>query len=217
MLSKTSTRTVALAAVLAGLITGLAPHSRANGDSPRCRPDGARLQAANDRIEVFWLRRGRQLYACVRGRRGRVALGARGSDSYGRPGVAVRGTLVAFGAEFDEGASIRRDLIVLDVLDPLPYKLRLPTFGYVANMKLRDARTVAWVACAGGTNAVAPRPRCRFDETAAVAVYKHDAGTSPGEADRLDEAVSVKATSLRLKGSELSWLNGTTPKSATLR
>lgn len=205
-----------LAVVLAG---GFWPAttSSANGGTQVCSPGSATRQAANSRAAIY-MRTNKSLFGCLVGRRARIELLDGFYQAFPRPAVALRGTLVAFGANVEQGAGDERLLLVRDLRKPTPpFLLDLPAGGHIGNLKLRGARRVVWMVCEGGTGPLVSKPRCREDPAASIIVYKHDARSTSRGIDELDSGRSIRVDSLRLSGDRVSWKHGNRTRSYRLR
>lgn len=129
-----------------------------------------------------------------------------GRESYAYPSFALKGTILAYGADTFDGADFRTEVIVRDFRRSPSPVLVVGSDLHVAEILIRDARRVAWATCATGepANEHGGR-RCRPDGPSAVALYKHDA-TTPGDASTLlDEDLSIPLHSFTLDGSTVRW------------
>jgi hypothetical protein len=180
------------------------------GRAPACHPPGAQLLAASRTADVFSLNR--SVYGCYEPTGKRYKLGAStvcvGSTQIGPASVA--GAIAAYGAEtcgVDTGSSqviVRRlsDGHVLDMEPAMTLPLGPESYVTVGAIVVKANGSAAWIANASSIVHRSRRHEVRRSDTAGRA--------------RLDSGSGINPSSLRLRGSSLSWRHGAATRSALL-
>jgi hypothetical protein len=188
--------------------------------SRSCGPHKADVQAFG-RLGRAFATRGNDLDACLYGHRGSREL-VFGSDWFHRPAVDVSRTLVGFAFVAGDGAEAATTTIgIEDLAKPFGKDrlLDLPIFQVkVGSLRLKSNGSIAWIQCPVLANSSVDgnqRPNCVSAGRSRNSVYKRDTLTKQGF-DRLDSGRQIDPSSLRLRGSTLSWVNHGKPRSATL-
>lgn len=218
--------TWAVTLCLAGLLgVGSAVTLGADSAEASCRPKGATRLAVNRHAEVYTTRFG-DFAACLRRARRPRPIDLTGSlETVPYPAVRLKGTVVAFGANVADGAQSRTAVQTYKLRDPKRPVLDVNTFGFVADIVIRNSSSIAWITCGGGTGPNEPRPQCRppgFEDPNAIMVFKHDSTAGTDESTgrdastELDVDPDIAVSSLTLNRSIVSWRNGELRRTAPL-
>ena len=186
-----------------GSSTGSAP------TATRCGPASAKSLAGNGRVRVYVLHEG--VYGCsaARGRSFRLGNVSRAIAKARIGPVAVAGNLAAYGLTSFGIDTVRASVVVRRLTDGTEVKELAAThavgaesFESIGSVVVFSNSAVAWI---GSEHSIAARR---------TAIEVHAAGAG---GDRvLDSGAGIDPTSLRLHGSQLSWVDGGATRHATL-
>jgi hypothetical protein len=187
-----------------GLSTGSAP------TATRCGPASAKSLAGNGRVRVYVLHEA--VYGCsaARGHSFRLGHVSRAIAKARVGPVAVAGNLAAYGLTSFGIDTVRASVVVRRLTDGTEVKELSAThavgaeaFESIGSVVVMANGAVAWI---GSEHSIAAGRR--------TAIEVHAAGAG---GDRvLDSGAGIDPTSLRLHGSQLSWVDGGATRHATL-
>lgn len=175
-----------------------------------CGPAGATTLAADGQIRVYVVRQ--VVYGCsaAHGRSFRLGRAARTFNESRVGPVAVAGDMAAYGLTNFGVDTVEAMVVVRRLTDGAQLKQFAAThavgaesFRSVGSVVVRPDGAVAWIGSL----------RSIIGHRSATEV--HEASTGGDEV--LDSGPGIEATSLRLHGNELSWVNGGVTRHATLR
>jgi hypothetical protein len=217
-----------VAVVVTLLVTaGLPPHAAAS--AALCGDANAKtlLQGRDTRVYKRPLRgaaRPFQLLACTRGAEPTFLDEPRDNVyAFGVPAIAVAGPLVGFAqvALDDEGTGFETNVFLLDLRSPDEPVAGAPASAAAAAAKVgsvvvRRSGGIAWVACPETDSVPIGRraPSC-VRRGALDRVYRLNAGTKRPQL--LDKGRSIDPSSLRSRGSSVTWVSNGRRRSAALR
>ena len=195
-------RIVIVAAAVAAAVGCAAPA----GAAGQCHPSGARIMASDQRIDVYSL--GSSVYGCVKSSGKTIRLGSSqlciATTLVDR--AAVGGDLTAYGAErcgvdtgsasvsvlrLSDGKQLHSFAAVIGPIGPESYQS-------VNSLVVKSGGAVAWIATA----------RSIVGHGTRIEVHANG--------HLLDSGAGIVGSSLRLRGSTLTWRHGTATRSATL-
>jgi hypothetical protein len=198
-----------------GCLLGLScfgPGSAAAGVAAMaCGPARARTLASDRAARVYAVHE--KVYGCARGSHSRYQLGARtNSMSEGRVGpIALAGVDVAFGRATFGVDVVSAEVVVENLTD-----------GHVLHDEAATASSVG-PEYAQQVHSIVVKPDGSVAWIASISSFtSRRSATEVRKSDRtgrtaLDRSQSIRPDSLRLHRSELTWRDGSTRKSATLR
>ena len=195
-------------ALLLAIATGAAA-TGAGAHGTLCGPSRARTLAADRVARVYAV--DRKVYGCARGGHSRYKLGAT-SNSMGRDRVgpvALAGYDVAFGRASYGVDVVSAEVVVEYLVDGRVLRDHAATDQYqpegvqeVNSIVVKPDGAVAWIATDTTLSGAKDIEARKSDHTRST---------------YLDSGPEVRPESLRLHGSKLTWRDGSTTKSATLR
>jgi len=176
-----------------------------------CGPRSARTVATNGQVRLY--ARGQVVYGCsvARGRSFRLGSVTRSIRESRVGPVAVAGDLAAYGLTNFGVDTVRASIVVRRLTDgkvvsefPATRAIGAESFQRIGSVAVRASGAVAWIG--SETSIVVGR-------RAVTEVHSADA-----DGDRvLDSGPTIVATSLRLRGSTLSWTDGGARRQGILR
>jgi hypothetical protein len=179
------------------------------GGTARCGPASARTLAGDSRVRVYVLHQ--VVYGCsvARGRSFRLGRAERAlSESRVGP-VAVAGNVAAYGLQSFGVDTVRASVVVRRLTDGAQVKqlgatraVGAEAFESIGSVVVNASGAVAWI---GSEHSI-------VGHRSAIEVHADGAG-----GDRvLDSGLNIDPASLRLHGSQLSWVDGRATRHATL-
>jgi hypothetical protein len=184
--------------------------AKSAGGATRCGPPSARTLASDGRVRVYALRQ--EAYGCsaARGRSFRLGHVTRALAESRVGPVAVAGDLAAYGLQSFGVDTVRASVVVRRLTDdsrikelPATRAVGVEAFQSVGSVVVMANGAVAWI---GVEHSIVGH---------SSAIEVHAAGA--GSARVLDSGPNIDPTSLRLRGSRLSWVDGRATRHATLR
>ena len=197
--------------LLASLLAAATWASGASAQGAVCGPSSAHTLAADALVRVY--AQSEKVFGCAKGAHSHYALGTTSNSmNEGRVGpIAVAGVDVAFGRTYFGVDMITANVVVENLTDGRLLRNNPATTGnfgaetaqHVYSVVLKPDSSVAWIATI-------------------TSIIHHGGATEVRKSDStqrttLDTGPSIKADSLRLHRSQLSWLDGSATKTATLR
>ncbi len=183
--------------------------AKSAGGATRCGPASAKTLAGNGRVRVYALRQ--VVFGCsvARGRSFRLGHVTRALAESRVGPVAVAGDLAAYGLRSFGVDTVSASVVVRRLTDGTQIKELRATravgaeaFESIGSVVVNASGAVAWI---GSEHSIVGH---------SSATEVHSAGTG---GDRvLDSGPNIDAASLRLHGSQLSWVDGGATRHATL-
>jgi hypothetical protein len=217
-------------AVLIGLsVTGAAPTAADANVSVPCGSASARtvVQGRDSRVYQRAIRnssRNFQLFACTRGREPTFLDDPRDNVyAFTTPAIAVAGPLVGYAQTSldDEGTGFETSVLVLDVRTPDEAKRFSPASrssaaAKVGSLVVRRSGAIAWIACPETESPPIGSRSPTCDRTGALnRVYRLNAGDK--RSTLLEKGRAIDPSSLRNRGSAITWTSRGRGRSSTLR
>jgi hypothetical protein len=121
-----------------------------------------------------------ELYLCRSSTGRRISFGEAGDSVFpSREAFSVRGPLLGFGTQYDDGAVVIEAVVIVDLRRPS--RLLYSAHAHpVARVTVLNRRTVVWADCIGGDPAHDDRWRCREGSSGEVRIMKIDAASPVG-------------------------------------
>jgi hypothetical protein len=217
-----------VAVVVTLLVTaGLPPHAVSR--AALCGDANAKtvLQGRDSRVYQRRLRgapRPFQLFACTRGAEPTFLDDPRDNVyAFGVPAIALAGPLVGYAQTGldEEGADFDTSVVVSDLRQPdrlvaFAPASRVAPLAKVGSLVLRRSGGMAWIACPEtDPEPIGDRSPSCVRRGALDRVYRLNAGTKRPQL--LDKGRSIDPSSLRSRGSSVTWVSNGRRRSAALR